>query len=732
MKKSLLLALLLYMKLASAQFVPIPDPDFRTYIDTAYPGAIVGGMLDTTFPAVVNTDHLFLSEHWISNFEGIQYFKNILYLDIDFNYRFLIDSLDILLPKIPEKVTSFYCDFCGVRNLPPLPSGLRTFYYQSNKASTLPQHMLPYGLYELSLSNNLLTTLPDLPPTLHLLYISGNRFVSLPVMPDSVEIIEIENNRLTSLPPLPAQLFSLSAYSNRLTSLPALPAHLQILDLHDNPLNCVPRLPYNMSFLYLKNTNVRCLPNFIIPTATIDTPVTRCPNNTSACDVNPYVQGRVYLDQNKNGVFDTGEPLLPEFIVRVNPSGWVGGTDSSGEYLVKLDTTKINTWSCATRPYTQVTPPSYSLNPGSQLGLVSGTYNFGISYPDNIYDLQSYLTSMPARPGFSTMLLLSVQNAAFTTQENVTVKLRLPQGVTFSSAWENPTSISGDTLIWTGLRIDSMQRYDMHVTVMVNVNDSLGTLLQTEMLAMGTKGDTTPADNYTRWVEPVRGSFDPNDKLVNRDFVEQGFQPDSVVFVYTVRFQNTGTAAADFVMIRDTISPKLDISTLQVVNASHSYEFTVREHNIVEFYFPNIQLPDSNTSEPLSHGAIQYSIMAKAGLPPTIIENRASIFFDFNAPVVTNTALTVIILSDGIRQNRPLDFLLYPNPASESIHIELKREGSGVWMLSDLCGKLIRTQGLPENGRSFDIGLTDISPGIYFLTLKEGETVSTAKILIQR
>ncbi|MCB0641398.1 MAG: T9SS type A sorting domain-containing protein, partial [Phaeodactylibacter sp.] len=59
---------------------------------------------------------------------------------------------------------------------------------------------------------------------------------------------------------------------------------------------------------------------------------------------------------------------------------------------------------------------------------------------------------------------------------------------------------------------------------------------------------------------------------------------------------------------------------------------------IVNFYFPDILLPDSNANEPASHGHIIYRIRPKTGLTEgTRIENSADIYFDFNPPIQTNT-----------------------------------------------------------------------------------------------
>lgn len=59
---------------------------------------------------------------------------------------------------------------------------------------------------------------------------------------------------------------------------------------------------------------------------------------------------------------------------------------------------------------------------------------------------------------------------------------------------------------------------------------------------------------------------------------------------------------------------------------------------VLKFRFPDIMLPDSDISEPASHGFIQFSVSQKADNPlGTVIENTAGIYFDFNEPVITNT-----------------------------------------------------------------------------------------------
>jgi uncharacterized repeat protein (TIGR01451 family) len=145
---------------------------------------------------------------------------------------------------------------------------------------------------------------------------------------------------------------------------------------------------------------------------------------------------------------------------------------------------------------------------------------------------------------------------------------------------------------------------------------------------------------------PIIDSFDPNDKAVSpAGITDQHYTPTRSRLDYVIRFQNTGTDVAYKVVVVDTLSAELDVSTLQVGSVSHPYKVQLsgRGRPVLTFTFHNIMLPDSNANEPESHGYIQFSIRPKAGLPPkTRIENLADIFFDYNEPVRTNTTFNTL------------------------------------------------------------------------------------------
>ncbi|MDX5480449.1 MAG: IPT/TIG domain-containing protein, partial [Hymenobacteraceae bacterium] len=159
----------------------------------------------------------------------------------------------------------------------------------------------------------------------------------------------------------------------------------------------------------------------------------------------------------------------------------------------------------------------------------------------------------------------------------------------------------------------------------------------------------------------ITDSYDPNDKLVTPiGRTEEYYTPTNTALKYKIRFQNTGTDVAYRVVVVDTLSEHLDLSTLQVGAASHTSRFEVsgKGKPVLTWTFDNIMLPDSTADEPGSHGYIQFSIKPKADLAEkTAVENFADIFFDFNSPIRTNVTVNRIydmppVISEAVRVDK--------------------------------------------------------------------------------
>jgi uncharacterized repeat protein (TIGR01451 family) len=138
----------------------------------------------------------------------------------------------------------------------------------------------------------------------------------------------------------------------------------------------------------------------------------------------------------------------------------------------------------------------------------------------------------------------------------------------------------------------------------------------------------------------ILDSYDPNDKQASPVGVgDQHLITEKEELEYLIRFQNTGTDVAYNVVVSDTLDEHLDIASLQIGAASHPFTWKVSGQGqpVITWTFSNINLPDSNSNEPGSHGYLRFRIGQKAGNTlGTVITNQAAITFDYNSPILTN------------------------------------------------------------------------------------------------
>ena len=132
-------------------------------------------------------------------------------------------------------------------------------------------------------------------------------------------------------------------------------------------------------------------------------------------------------------------------------------------------------------------------------------------------------------------------------------------------------------------------------------------------------------------------------------------------------------------------------------------------------------LPDSNRNEPASHGFVQFSVSPVPQTPlGTIIRNRASIYFDFNSPVLTNTVLHTV--DTGFIRPKPEppvykpDARIYftPNPAGQSSWVSLEvfdTEKTHRLQLYDVHGREVRSVIMPQS--PFLLEKQELPAGVY-------------------
>jgi uncharacterized repeat protein (TIGR01451 family) len=323
-------------------------------------------------------------------------------------------------------------------------------------------------------------------------------------------------------------------------------------------------------------------------------------------------------------------------------------------------------------------------------------------------DNDIYITQTDGwNPGYAGSIHISVRNNGIKLSI-LYVKLSKPSKLTYLGSDKTPISQNNANIVWkVYLNPNGVAniRADFHIASSYSNTDTvlLYGLCDSLYLDMDTN------DNRMALVVPLDGSYDPNDKAVLAPY---GLAPGKPL-EYKVRFQNTGDAAARRVVVVDTLSADLDPETLHVLNSSHTMNVVVR-NRVAQFIFDPIYLPDSNSDAVLSQGFVRFQIQVKdkkTGPIYDTIHNRASIYFDFNEPILTNTAFIFAPLFVGtpFPTNKRVNFYVYPNPGYNQIHFhrlsDIENEtiqvysltGASVLSFEILAGQKSVSLKLPEN-----------------------------------
>jgi len=250
----------------------------------------------------------------------------------------------------------------------------------------------------------------------------------------------------------------------------------------------------------------------------------------------------------------------------------------------------------------------------------------------------------------------------------------------------------------------------------VNLDD----VLQYDAVVEIENTDEYLADNSIAYNQTVIGAFDPNDKQCSEGAVVSPIKIGDYLH-YMINFENTGNFPAQNIVVRDIIdTADYDVSSLQVLSSSHPVVARVSGNN-AEFIFENIILGSGG------HGNILLKIKSLPSLAVgETVSNRADIFFDYNAPVVTDFANTQF-QSLGLGGHE-LDnsIKVYPNPATDKINISATANIKSI-QLFDIQGRLIHTMLSDDLAVTMPINQTT---GVYLLKITTDDGVKIEKLII--
>ena len=598
------------------------------------------------FPALpASLKYLDCRKNAVTSLPGLPPF--IKYLDCSGNQ--IVGSL----PTLPQRLEHLNADSNNIVTIPNFSDSLKWISICGNHSlSSIPA--LPAGLDSLLLVNDAFTSLPVLPANLRTLSCGGNQLSAIPTLPAGLQTLWCDYNHLNFLPPLPVTLRSLHFSANQLGSVPKLPDSIADVDCSFNQVTCLPYFRSGIAVRFIADSQVTCIPNrpsphydywikgfnpdgslFYAPYNTDYFAVcTALQNSIRQCYAYPRIKGYVYNDNNNNGVKDADEPYRQNIKVALQ-NGSFAITNSDGFYEIAADSGIFTLSVVLPDHYTSV-PLQYSYQFTSFDTTVTG--NFALQSNVVVDDLSISLSPVNAgaRPGFQYPYAISYTNEGTTTLTPNIILNYDNSRLNYNSS-SNATVINNGsslTLAETAMVAGEQKNFTGYFTVKPTavIGDSIKALVSIHANAV-TATDSTAVR--------IRGSFDPNDKSATPSLSTTQVANGDYIY-YTIRFQNTGTDTAFNIVISDSLNGYLQPSTLQVMNTSYTARVTVNG-DIVYCEFLNIHLPESNVNELKSHGFITFRIKPNpTTIVGSIIPNKAAIYFDFNTPIITAEAQTLI------------------------------------------------------------------------------------------
>lgn len=318
----------------------------------------------------------------------------------------------------------------------------------------------------------------------------------------------------------------------------------------------------------------------------------------------------------------------------------------------------------------------------------------------------------PARPGFYATYQLVYHNKGNTTASGDIILDFMGNKMTVVNTSNTPTSQTANQMVWaySNLMPFESRSISFQMQIAPPTTNNVGDILVFNA-HIDLQNETTPNDNYFALPQTLVSAIDPNDKTC-LEGAQISHTKIGDYLHYLIRFQNTGNFYAEKVVVIDSLDANVfDISSFRILQTSHAMQMRILD-NVAEFHFSQIMLPDSFSNEPASHGYVLFKIKTKANLSiNSSVSNQADIYFDYNAPLATNTATSTFYDATSIDSPTEItDFELYPNPVDNMLNIKVS-QGTAFFIYNSM-GEMVLSKNM-QGMEKWDISA--LNPGVYWI-----------------
>lgn len=449
------------------------------------------------------------------------------------------------------------------------------------------------------------------------------------------------------------------------------------------------------------------------------------------------ISGKVYDDANTNCLIDAGEQGIENIMMHC--SGGIGYTftDVNGNYSFKVPTGSyiISEILQASSPLSPCQTNNFTYNVVASSGCV---YNLDFANnPPILHDIAIERISLaPPVPGNSYTQLLRIKNRGTVNESTIQLGYRDDGQINLSSTnpsvYFQPNAVGDPNWYNANTGVPSLNpgaNTDIVFNSLVPTNIPLATVLDYRDTANYQPPisdwitDYSPWNNVCMYNPIVIGSYDPNYKEVSPKGIGTTgkiTKNDSVLH-YIIHFQNTGTYYAQNIVVKDTLSSNLDWESIKIGSSDHNFTATLNEDGILTFTFANINLPWKQYSELLSRGYVSFSIKLKRNLAVgTVIKNKAAIYFDYNAPVITNETVNTIYQPGNTFVNENISSITpYPNPAANLLYVQCNDLNIKDIVIYDLQGRILKQESINSGDSIHIIDVSTLSNGLYIVSIRK-------------
>jgi uncharacterized repeat protein (TIGR01451 family) len=297
------------------------------------------------------------------------------------------------------------------------------------------------------------------------------------------------------------------------------------------------------------------------------------------------------------------------------------------------------------------------------------------------------------------------------------------------------TLINANHISWNYMDLPPLEYREIELIFEMNTPMSNPPLNGGERLLYSAKiepveGDIMPYDNQTEAKVGVMNYLNSYDK---RCIQGDTIRPESVgrPLTYVIRFENRSNAEAIDVRIRDIIDTSmLDISTFEMISASHEgYRVQISKGNVIDFTFKDIYLP---FEEENNDGYVAFKMHTRENLKVgDTIKNDAVIYFDFNHPVITNEAITLVAQepTGTINIHPQVELIAQPNPVRDFTRVSAS---AGILRIDlfDPSGRHLRQEVYTRSDeKNRDFNTTGLTQGIYLLRVTTEKGIGTISLI---